>query len=403
MRLNDFAMFDEFAQRAMALAATGGVDLGELVATAASVPPGDVDAWHDAWRGLAERVVAIGEASAAAGHAVSARAAFLRAAAYFRLSAQPLFGAPVDPRMAAASAREQETFARGAGQPAGHPLELVEIPYEQTTLPGALALVDDSGAARPTIVFVDGYDGTLQEMYFADGVAAVEHGYNALLFDGPGQGRNLVRDGMHLRPDWEHVVGPVLDWALTRPEVDPDRVVLAGWSLGGFLAPRAAAFHSSRLAALVADPGQWDMRAAVAMLPLDDEAKARFPDIDPRLLDPMEAAFASPGADPMMVWRLVKRGQWVHGVDSLYELFKAMMAFEISPVAGQITCPALLTQSEGDRLAAGVPLLFDAIGSERKALLRFAVAEGAGGHCEGLGRRVYHQRLYAWLDETLGA
>ena len=93
-------------------------------------------------------------------------------------------------------------------------------------------------------------------MFCPDGPAAVRRGYNCLLFDGPGQGRNLIRAGQPLRPDWETVVKPVIDFALTRPAVDAKRIVLAGWSFGGFRAPRAAAFEK-RIAALIGDPGQW--------------------------------------------------------------------------------------------------------------------------------------------------
>jgi alpha/beta hydrolase family protein len=99
-------------------------------------------------------------------------------------------------------------------------------------------------------------------MFVCHVAAAVERGYNILLFDGPGQGRCLIHDGLLIRPDWENVVRPVIDYALARPEVDPDRIVLAGWSFGGFLAPRAACFED-RMAALWADPGQWDQGDAV--------------------------------------------------------------------------------------------------------------------------------------------
>jgi hypothetical protein len=45
--------------------------------------------------------------------------------------------------------------------------------------------------------------------------------------------------------------------------------------------------------------------------------------------------------------------------------------------------------------------LLEAIGAERKTLVRFSADEGAGGHCEGTARRLFHQRVYDWLDETL--
>ena len=59
--------------------------------------------------------------------------------------------------------------------------------------------------------------------------------------------------GIPFRPDWEAVITPVVDFALGRPGVDPDRLAIVGRSFGGYLAPRAASAEH-RLAACVADP-----------------------------------------------------------------------------------------------------------------------------------------------------
>ena len=59
-----------------------------------------------------------------------------------------------------------------------------------------------AGVKRPTIIFTNGYDGTITDMYFASAVAASRGGYHSLLFDGPGQGEMNIP----LRPDWETVV-----------------------------------------------------------------------------------------------------------------------------------------------------------------------------------------------------
>lgn len=45
----------------------------------------------------------------------------------------------------------------------------------------------------------------------------------------------------------------------------------------------------------------------------------------------------------------------------------------------------------------------EAIGAERKHLVEFTAAEGTGGHCEALGRMLYQQRMFDWLDETLAS
>jgi len=102
--------------------------------------------------------------------------------------------------------------------------EQVLIPYEGTTLPGYLYLVDRSGAPRPTIVYNNGYDSTSEESYFVIAAAALARGYNVLAFDGPGQGAALREQRLVFRPDWEALISPVIDFALTRHEIKPDRI-----------------------------------------------------------------------------------------------------------------------------------------------------------------------------------
>jgi dienelactone hydrolase len=65
-----------------------------------------------------------------------------------------------------------------------------------------------------------------------------------------------------MRPDWENVVPGMVDALLAHPEVDPERVVLVGRSFGGVIAPCGASAER-RLAALIVDPGQYDMGATV--------------------------------------------------------------------------------------------------------------------------------------------
>ncbi len=405
--LLDDDLLDGFASRTLFHALYGGADFGEVRTTVDRVldAAGDdaaarVDAWHREFTATADRVEAIGDGAAAAGHRVSAREAYLRATSYHRTAWQPVFGPTVDDRLASSSAREWGAMVKLAAQ-WDPPVELLDVPYEGTSLTALLVRADDRAEPRPTLVCTNGYDSTVGEMFVAHAVAATRRGYHCVLFDGPGQGRTLVEQGLHLRPDWEHVVSPVLDVVAAHPAVDADRLVLHGWSLGGFLAPRAAAFEP-RLAALVADPGQWDQRdALLANLPLDDAQKAAFPDIDPSALEPMQAFLESPDAPPALRWRFLQRGPLVHGTTTLLDTLAAFAELTVSDVAHRISCPTLLTGAEGDPIAARAPRLLDAVGSEHKVLVPFTAAEGAGGHCEGTARSLLHQRMYDWLDEVL--
>src|SRR6476659_8295499 len=206
-----------------------GADLGEVLATARQIADGDQASWHQAWKATAARVAELGERSLAAGHRVTARENLLRASNYCRNAAAFGFDNP-----AALYAAPIDTFA-AASALFDHPAGAVTIPYQDTTLPGYLFLVDNSGAPRPTLIYTSGYDSTSQECYFVLAVAAMRRGYNVLAFDGPGQGGALHLQKLVMRPDWEAVISPVVDYALTRTEIDPDRIAGFGYSLGGYL------------------------------------------------------------------------------------------------------------------------------------------------------------------------
>ncbi len=71
------------------------------------------------------------------------------------------------------------------------------------------------------------------------------------------------------------MVGPVLDFLTQHPGVDPARIALLGVSLGGYLAPRAAAYER-RLAAVIALDGVFDaVSALTAHLPLPHDGVVR--------------------------------------------------------------------------------------------------------------------------------
>ena len=95
-----------------------------------------------AWRDLADRREQDGDDSAEAGHRVSARGAYLRAARYYAIGYHPLYGAPIDPRLRVGFQNQSDAFDKAAAllDPPG---EAIEIPYEGTTLPGWFFRPDD--------------------------------------------------------------------------------------------------------------------------------------------------------------------------------------------------------------------------------------------------------------------
>jgi len=154
--------------RTTGFALYGGADLGEVLVTARSIREGDEASWHQAWRATAQRVAENGHRALASGHRVSAREALLRASNYYRTAAAFLLEKPAtDPEDALLSTGQHDTFEAAAAL-FDTPVEAVSIAYEDTTLPAYLFLVDDSGTARPTIIYNSGYDSTREGVLLCD-------------------------------------------------------------------------------------------------------------------------------------------------------------------------------------------------------------------------------------------
>jgi pimeloyl-ACP methyl ester carboxylesterase len=389
--------------RALGSTAYGGADIGECLSTAERITEGDVDSWYKEWYATAERIRGIAEKCLAEGHTVSAREAFLRASTYYSMAEFYLHGNPSDPRIRESSAKGRDCFAQVArlSTPA---IESVKIPYEGTTLPAYFYKVDDSGVPRPTLILQTGFDGTKEELYGGGAIAAVRRGYNCLTFEGPGQGEVIREQGIPFRYDWEKVVTPVVDYALSRPEVDPGKVALFGISLGGYLAPRAAAFEP-RLAALIADGGVYQpwypvcTTIATNYPPSGGTAQGLldFARENPQQFDQDMQEFMQYSLS--MGW-FIGNGMFTFKVEDPSQFFLEYSKFDMSGVAGNITCPTLIVDSDNDTGMKGeAPKLYDALTCPKEFML-FTSEEGAGLHCQMGAMLLAHQRIFDWLDET---
>lgn len=391
---------DEFGTWALAYIPYGGADFGEIQAVAGAVGTGDDDAFHRAWVDLGDRLVADAGQAADARHTTSARELYLRASVAYASSYHPLYGAPTDPRLLAAFDKQMAAFDAGLAL-GPHPAAPIRIPCEDTTLPAyVIPAAGRESETRPTIIFTNGYDATITDMYFASAVAASRRGYHCVLFDGPGQGELLYQQNIAMRPDWEAVVTPVVDVVAALPIVDADKIVLSGWSLGGHLAPRAAT-GEHRLAAVIADPAVWSVgdsvRAFAAGMGASPESLDHPDEISQDVLDKMTTIVESNAA---LRWRIEKRGFWVNGVSDMCGFIAASLRYTL-PDDAHIDCPVLATAAENDILGAGAADFVSKVG-DRATLMRFTAAEGAGGHCEMTNRSLLNRRVLDWLDDTLG-
>jgi hypothetical protein len=372
-------------------------DVGECLTTAASIEDGDYEGWYRAWLATADRVRRFAEQSAAKGHQTSAREAFLRASlTYYKNAAFFLDGTSDPSRILPTFKAHRECFDEAASR-FDPPVEKVQIPYEDTTLPGYLFKVDGSGRSRPLLLLNNGSDSDAADMYLMGAAAALERGYNALAYDGPGQGAALFLQDLYFRPDWEEVVTPVVDFALGRPEVDPERIAIMGVSQAGYWVPRAVAFEH-RIAAAIADPGVFDVSTSwTDHLPQNIQElleKGENEEFDKNMEEGMRS---SESLRYTLRFRMRP-----YGTDSPYDAFKMAEQYTLEGVAEKIRCPLLVADPENEQFWPGQShRVYEALTSP-KELVTFAAGEGADSHCEPKAHSLREQRIFDWLDETLG-
>ncbi|QMU80329.1 alpha/beta hydrolase [Streptacidiphilus sp. PB12-B1b] len=285
------------------------------------------------------------------------------------------------------------------------PAELLSAPYGPHRMPVWFFRPDASCVPRPTVILTNGSDGQNVDMWTYGVASALGRGWNAVVYDGPGQGQMLFVDQVPFTPRWEEVVRPIVDLLIRRPDVDRRRIALTGFSLSGVLAPRAAAFDH-RLAALVAGPGVVDpwlaFPADVRSILVGTKAETNHiwnTEVVPSLtadeafqlkkrFEPYDAA----------VMRAARQGRMF---TDFWTPAQVLVAMNITKVAGRITAPTLVVDFQDEQFFPGqARQLFDLLRS-RKEYVRMTRAEGAQLHCSPMAPQHYCETIFDWLDETL--
>ncbi len=375
---------------------SGGADIGECLSTCSRIEDGNTESWYTEWYTTASRLNAMADLFIENGSTANARECYFRASGYFRAAEFYLHTNPDDPRAIETWRKSRDAFLAGA-ELSENPVVPIEIPFENSYLPAYLCLVDSSDTVRPMILVHTGFDGTKEELYFSLGGFAVERGYNCILFEGPGQGQVIREQTIPFRPDWESAVTPVVDYALNLPFTDPDRIVLIGYSMGGYLAPRAAAYEH-RIAACIANGGTFSMYAnAVRNNPenideiLDNTDASR--EYDQTIYDAM--------SENLFVKWFYTNGMWTFQVDTPSGFMRSLRNYTLSGSVADIACSMLILDSENDALVGNqAAILFDSLQCPKEYIL-FTEEEGADEHCQMGATLLSNERIFFWLDNVL--
>lgn len=383
------------ALRALSLSVVGGSDIGECVSTIYRIKDGDDESWYQEWLKTAERVEKLAQGFLQQGDRMSAKQCYTRASNYYRTAEFFLHADPNDPRIVETWRKSRDCFLELVELSDGL-IEPVEIPFEGTTLPGYFYFVDKSKTRRPLLIAQTGFDGTGEEICIQIASVAVKRGFNCLVFEGPGQGRVIREQHIPFRYNWETVVTPVVDYALTRPEVDPEKLAIMGISFGGYLTPRAVAFEK-RIKICIPNGGVYDFHASIMKnMPPDFEQMLDDPDaakeIDEQIYEIMKT-------NAGLRWSF-GNGMFTFHAESPSEWIRLTRPYNMEDCADKIECLMLVVDSENDKSLPGQAMqLYDALKCPKEFML-FTADEGASEHCQVGGYMISNERILGWLEDA---
>jgi alpha-beta hydrolase superfamily lysophospholipase len=358
------------------MAAWGAAAMGEIdqVGQRLKDRQGDNDAWFDEWHAMGEDMEKKACAAEAANHPLTAGTCFLHAGVYF-LYAERF--TPPGERKFASYRRSMNCFMEGYKR--RYPtIERVEVPYEGTSLPAYFMKAPGAQGKAPTVVCFDGLDLCKEVSVLFAGVELANRGINTLAIDGPGQGEALRLRNIASRYDYEVPGTAAYEFVAKRPEVDPKRVAVMAFSMGGYYAPRIAAFEK-RYAACVAWGAHFDYHAVWLVRRREMEAGGT---------KTTSAKFQLP---------------WVLGVPDMDAAMEKLKNYRLAGVAEKIECPMLIVHGQHDTI---VPVenankLYAAAGSKNKTLKIFTPADGGSEHCHGDNRVVGANYIADWVMDNL--
>lgn len=332
-------------------------------------------AWFESWMKLAERVEALGRIDEQAGHGLSAGRKYLRAGIYYLMAER--MPSHKDPRRLDAYRRGVVVYSKGLVL-RHEPVEFVEVPFGEHRLPAIFMKVPGARKA-PCVVHFDGLDVTKEIIYAAIGEEFRRRGVSLLIVDHPGAGAALRLLGLPSGPETEHAAGASIDYLEGRDDIDPGRIGMMALSLGGYYAPRAAAFEK-RFKCCVAWGAIYDYGHTVAQ--------------------------RIGGHGEPSVPGYVEHINWVFGKKTIEETMAVVKQMTLKGVADKITCPLLVVHGENDRQ---VPLwhaertVAEAVNSPDAELKVNRLADGGAEHCGADNSTIVVDYMADWVADRLHA
>ncbi len=274
-----------------------------------------------------------------------------------------------------------------------HPrIKKLSVPYENVKLP-VMHLVPE-GKSRGTILIHGGNDSYFEEFLFTV-LYLQEKGFEVYMFEGPGQGGVMRMQGMHFTHEWEKPVKAVLD------HFDMKDVTIIGISLGGYLAPRAAAFDKriTKVVAWSVFPCFQDILVSMQPKPVQ-RAFHTFMKLHARTL--LNIVFNKKAkSSPIIDWG-IKHGCYAYEAKDAYSYAQKLKAYDLAPVADRITQDMLIIGANDDHF-----IDYHLIGREISMLTNvksltfrlFTDKEDAQNHCNVGNGKLVLDTICNWIEQ----
>ena len=358
---------------AVNLSLMAGGELGQIdrwLAPLRDAEP-DTEAWTKGWDGAAAQQEEHAADDLRRGFRRSAGARYLRASTYYLTGERQT---PPGPAKTHSYQAALTAFANAADY-MPHPVERVEIDSPDGILPGYLIPARAQRPA-PVVIFYNGFDVTKEILYGIIRNEFADRGIACLTVDTPGTGEPLRLHSVPSRPDYEVPTAAIVDYLETRPDIDSSRVGLLGISLGGYYAPRGAAYEH-RIKACAAWGAVWDY-GVTWQRRWDTRSKLT----------------------PTPFWQL----PWVMGTGTMEEALVRVKEWTLADAMPHLTQPLLIVHGENDQgfTVDDARRAFEAAGSTDKELRIFTVAEGGSEHVNADDPDPARQLIADWFADRLG-
>jgi len=342
----------------------------------------DSESWVKTLLALAEKAEKKGQ--------IDAQIGYLRMSEFFMFESNPL-------KLETYKKAKELFYSHNEQKIKEHGIMSSKVPYEVGEKKGFLPVLycKAKGECQGRILLHGGNDSYIEE--FFDGLLYFqEKGFDVYLFEGPGQGGVLREQNIKFDYRWEKPVSAVIDYFKL------EDVTIIGTSLGGYLAPRAAAYEK-RITKVIG----WSIFPDYF-----DVVMARIPKVVKKMMDivfhlKLENIFNPVykrlmEKDEMLKWGIL-HGIYAYGGETPMDYARKLRQFTLKGGVGEkITQDMLILGAKEDHFID--PKVFhieyDVLPNVRSlALQLYSNKDDAGSHCNVGNMKLTLDTMITWIQQ----